>query len=278
MLAYFHLMRLDKPVGIWLTFWPAAWAVLLASGTFQPELLALLFLGASLMRAAGCIMNDLADADFDAQVERTKLRPLASGAISKRRALALLGVLLAQAFGLLFVLPHPAFWLAFATLPLVAAYPFMKRFTWWPQLFLGITFNMSALFGWLEATGELSLSALWLYVAAVFWTLGYDTIYALQDMHDDARIGVKSTALRLGAFTLPFVALCYTHFLAILLWLGVNGGLGWPYFVGMVLCAAQLLWQIRTMRRGGHAGAVFKSNQWLGLLVFLAISAGGNIA
>lgn len=273
MQPYIQLMRLDKPVGIWLTFWPAAWAVALASpGLPDMRLLGLLWLGASLMRAAGCIMNDLADQKFDAQVARTQTRPLAAGTLSRKRAYALLGLLLALAFGLLFVLPKPAFGLAFATLPLVAAYPFMKRFTWWPQLFLGLTFNMSALFGWWEVTGGLAPAAFWLYIAAIFWTLGYDTIYALQDMDDDAAIGVKSTARFFGPFSLLFVGICYGHMLLVFAWLGWAYGFGALYVLLILLAAAHLAGQIFWVRKAGHAvaGRAFKSNGWLGALIFLA--------
>jgi len=277
-----HLMRLHKPIGIWLTFWPAAWAVAMASPApihTQWVLLALLLLGAALMRSAGCIINDLADRKFDAQVARTAGRPLAAGTVSRREALLLLALLLLLAFGLLLVLPYDALWLALLTLPLVALYPFMKRFTWWPQLFLGLTFNLSALFGWLEASGDITLSAAWLYIAAIFWTLGYDTLYAMQDMADDARIGVKSTALRLGSLAVPFVAMCYTHMLGVLLWLGVLHHMPLGYYIGLACAAAQLCWQLRHIHQHGAAvaGRVFCSNQWLGLVVFLAIISGAYL-
>jgi 4-hydroxybenzoate polyprenyltransferase len=277
MLNYIQLMRLDKPIGIWLTFWPAAWAVALAThgGPLPWKLLGLLWLGASLVRAAGCVINDLADQQFDAQVARTKTRPLASGALSRRAAYAVLALLLGLAFGLLFLLPHNALWLALLCLPLIAAYPFMKRFTWWPQLFLGITFNMSALFGWLEVTGSLTMPAFWLYVAAIFWTLGYDTIYAMQDREDDARIGVKSTARHLGGFTLPFVALCYVHMLMVLVWIGISQSLGAPYMVGLAAASLHAAWQIWRVQKHGAAvaGQIFRSNGWLGALIFAAMAA-----
>ena len=186
------LMRLDKPIGIWLLFFPAGWAVALAAapGTLLP-LLAAMLLGSALTRAAGCIMNDLTDRQLDAQVERTRTRPLASGAVSPRQALALLALLLVLALSLALSLPRAVLALALVAVPMIAAYPWMKRLTWWPQLFLGLTFNLSALAGWLATGQPLSAAAFTLYAASILWTLGYDTIYAIQDMADDATVGIR---------------------------------------------------------------------------------------
>lgn len=170
------------------------------------NLLALFFLGSVCMRSAGCIINDLWDRDFDKQVERTKTRPLASGAISPKQALIVLAVLLLFSLWIVMQLPMIVFWLALGALPLVVAYPLMKRLTWWPQLFLGFTFNYGALMGWAAVRGTIEPDALWLYAAGICWTLIYDTIYAHQDIADDTKIGVKSTARLFGNHTRIWLA------------------------------------------------------------------------
>lgn len=272
--ATISLMRLDKPVGIWLVFYPAAWALVLASTHApSPELLGLLLLGAVLMRSAGCIINDMMDRSFDAQVMRTKARPLASGALSMRYAALCVGMLLAAAFGLLFVLPHNPMMLAFMVVPLVIAYPFMKRITWWPQVFLGLVFNTAVLFGWLQASEELPLEAYILYGACAFWTLGYDTIYAIQDIEDDARIGVKSTARRMGMHAPTLVAVSYT--ISVALWAGliVRWQVGDAALMAVMLMAGHFLWQVRVLKSMGAewAGKLFASNATLGLMVFVLL-------
>lgn len=272
--AYIALMRLDKPIGIWLVFYPAAWAVAIISpGAPDPALLALLLIGAVLMRSAGCILNDLADRKLDASVARTKSRPLASGALSVRAALALLFALLTLAFALLFFLPHNPIWLAILVLPMVALYPLMKRVTFWPQAFLGITFNTSALFGWYEATGSLSVEAFVLYGACCFWTLGYDTIYALQDREDDARIGIRSTARAMGKHAHILVAISYILMFAGFVFLSVRFHVGAAYFVGLFFMAAHLCWQWWMVKQhdSAYAARLFLSNANLGLVVFCAL-------
>lgn len=271
---YIALMRLDKPVGIWLVFYPAAWAVALAStDAIDPVLIGLLLIGAVLMRSAGCVLNDITDRRLDVHVERTKNRPLAAGTLTLKQAYACLFVLLALAFGLLFVLPHNPLWLALIVLPMVAAYPFMKRITWWPQMFLGLTFNTSALFGWYEASGELPLEAFILYASCVFWTLGYDTIYALQDMEDDEKIGIKSTARRMGNFAHALVAVSYTLMVALWAVLIVRWNVHDTALLAVAFMAIHLIWQWRMMRLDAHelAGRLFKSNATLGLVVFVLL-------
>lgn len=271
---YIALMRLDKPVGIWLVFYPAAWAVALASpAAIDPVLIGLLLIGAVLMRSAGCVLNDMADRRLDIHVERTKLRPLASGALTMKHAYACLFVLLALALGLCFMLPHNPLWLALIVLPMVAAYPFMKRITWWPQLFLGLTFNTSALFGWYEAAGELPLEAFILYAACVFWTLGYDTIYALQDMEDDAKIGIKSTARRMGKFAHALVAACYSITIALWSLIVIRWNVHDTALLAVAFMAMHLIWQWRMMHgsESEQAGRLFKSNATLGLVVFVLL-------
>ncbi len=274
------LMRLNKPVGIWLVFYPAAWAVVLASPAApSPMLLLQMLVGAVLMRSAGCIINDIADRKFDREVARTRMRPLASGALSVRSALILLLVCLSASLALCFSLPHPrdALMLALGVLPLVALYPFMKRITWWPQLFLGLVFNSAVLFGWQQASGGgLPLEALILYAACAFWTLGYDTIYAVQDSADDARIGVKSTARRMGRHTHVLVLAAYALATALLALLMVRWQVGDRAVLAVIAFAVHTLWQWRSLRAAGedareHAGRWFSSNATLGLIVFVLL-------
>lgn len=274
--AYISLMRLNKPVGIWLVFYPCAWAVALAS-PHAPDapLLGLMLLGAVLMRSAGCVLNDMADRKIDAHVTRSASRPLVTGALSVKQALVCAALLLLAALGLCFLLPHPPLMLALMVAPLVALYPFMKRFTWWPQLFLGLVFNTSVLFGWLQASGSLPLEAFILYAACVFWTLGYDTIYALQDVKDDVKIGVKSTARRFGKQAHLLIACSYAATTALMATLIVRQNVGDMAALAVIIMAVHLVWQWRMVRsfEGEHAGRLFASNATLGLIIFLLFVA-----
>lgn len=280
LLPYLRLMRLDKPIGIWLLFFPAAWGVLLSPASPQWILLAIMLVGAVLIRSAGCIINDLTDRRLDAQVARTKNRPLANGTISRVDALVLLVVLLFDGLLLCLVLPKTVLLLAFMAVPLIAAYPWMKRLTWWPQAFLGITFNLGALMGWAATGLAITPAPLLLYAACFFWTLGYDTIYAVQDMDDDATAGIKSTARRigLGRRLQWFTATCYGAMLT-LFWLAAqHAGLVGFWFVGALVAAAMhAAWQIaRTgplQPASGAAGQLFRSNQWLGLMLMAGLIA-----
>lgn len=276
---YIALTRFDKPIGIWLLFFPAAWGVAFTAANPAP-LLVLMLIGAAVTRAAGCILNDLTDRKLDAQVERTKNRPLASGAIKPWQALTLLAALLAFALAITLTLPPAVFLLALLALPMIAAYPWMKRITWWPQAFLGLTFNLGALFGWLATGTPLTAPALTLYAACFFWTLGYDTIYAIQDMADDATVGIRSSARALGTGRIRrFVTLCYGLMFALLALTGAALSIGWPYYLGLTLAAAQALWQIRQLPCSTErAGALFRSNQWLGLAVLLGLLAARAVA
>ncbi len=268
---YFALTRLDKPIGIWLVFFPAAWGVAMAGG--DARLMGLMLAGAALTRAAGCILNDLADRKLDAQVARTASRPLASGVIKPKQAIALLILLLAAALAIALTLPPSIFLLTLIALPMIATYPFMKRLTWWPQAFLGLTFNLGALFGWLATGAPLAAPALTLYAACFFWTLGYDTIYAVQDMADDARIGIRSSARAVGVKRLRlFVGLCYGLMLALLAVTGTLLHINVIYFLGLIFLAAQLLWQVRRLPpTPEQAGALFRSNQWAGLILLITL-------
>ncbi|MDG1287371.1 MAG: 4-hydroxybenzoate octaprenyltransferase [Rickettsiales bacterium] len=212
---YFNLMRWDKPVGTWLLFWPCSWGITLAAaqnGTSlltTLNLLALFFLGSLIMRSAGCVINDLWDRKIDAKVERTRNRPLANGDLSILQALILLALLLSLALLIVYQLRIEVFWLALVSLPLVISYPLMKRITWWPQAFLGLTFNFGAVMGWVAVNGEITISTSLLYLSGIYWTLGYDTIYAFQDIADDIKIGVKSTARRLEKHAKLAISLFY---------------------------------------------------------------------
>jgi 4-hydroxybenzoate polyprenyltransferase len=270
---YLALTRLNAPIGIWLLFFPAAWAVALVGGANAGVLMLTLLLGAALTRAAGCIMNDLADRKLDALVERTKNRPLASGNVRPWQAILLLILLLIAALALALSLPVQVFLLALIAVPMMAAYPWMKRLTWWPQIFLGLTFNLAALFGWLATGQPLAPPALTLYAACVLWTLGYDTIYAVQDMADDEAAGIRSAARRVGLARLRwFVAACYGLMLALLALTGALLQLGVMYYMGLALVGAQLLWQIRQLPCAPErAGGLFKSNQWAGLILLITL-------
>jgi 4-hydroxybenzoate polyprenyltransferase len=273
---YIALTRLDKPIGVWLLFFPAAWGVALAAPAATAGwLMGVMLLGAALTRAAGCIINDLTDRRLDAQVERTKHRPLASGAIKPWQAILLLAILLLAALALALSLPAQVFLLALLALPMIALYPWMKRLTWWPQIFLGLTFNLAALFGWLAADAPLALPAFTLYAACVFWTLGYDTIYAVQDMADDAKVGIRSTARRIGLHRIRwFVAGCYGLMLALLALTGALLSVGWPFYVGLLAAAAHALWQVRALPcTPERAGMLFRSNQWMGLMLLAGLLA-----
>ena len=274
---YARLMRLDRPIGTWLLLWPCWWSLALAApGWPDPWLMALFAVGALVMRGAGCTVNDIADRDIDGRVARTATRPLPSGDVSLTQALVLLGVLLAIGFAILVQLGTVAIWLGIASLPLIGFYPFMKRITWWPQAWLGLTFNWGALAGWAAVTGTVDAPPIALYAAGIAWTLGYDTIYAHQDKEDDALIGVKSSARRLGEATRPWL---YAFYCAAAALIGVAGwlaGLAWPFYIGLGLAAAQLAWQAARVDIDAPADclAKFKSNKWLGLIVFAAIVAG----
>jgi 4-hydroxybenzoate polyprenyltransferase len=270
---YASLMRLDRPIGAWLLFWPCAWSVGLAGmGGRGPALILWLGLGAFAMRSAGCVYNDIVDRDLDAKVERTRLRPLASKRVSLKGAWALLVALSLIGLLVLLQLDRVAQAVALASLALVAAYPFMKRITWWPQAWLGLVFSWGALVGWPAVTGEVELPALLLWAGSVFWVIGYDTVYALQDREDDALVGVKSSALALGPRARRGVAFFYLC--ALLLW----GAAIWRVraeslaVAALLPVAVHLLWQVATLRPddGADALAKFRSNRFAGLLMFLA--------
>ncbi|MHA1563780.1 MAG: 4-hydroxybenzoate octaprenyltransferase [Alphaproteobacteria bacterium] len=274
---YFRLARIDRPIGTWLLLLPGWWAIALASPGW-PSLwfFALFGIGAVVMRGAGCVVNDLADRKFDAQVARTANRPIASGAISIPAALIFLAALLGLGLAILLQFNLFAVIVGAISLALIFPYPLMKRITYWPQAFLGLTFNWGALLGWVAVTGRLDPPALSLYAAGFFWTLGYDTIYAHQDKQDDALIGVKSTALLLAANTRPWIAVFLTITVLLLGLTGLLAGLAWPYYVGLALAAGHLAWQTATVDFENPRDCLkkFKSNRDFGLILLAGIIAG----
>jgi 4-hydroxybenzoate polyprenyltransferase len=274
---YARLMRLDKPTGIWLLLLPFSWSLALAADKLPNLWLMLLFaIGAIVMRSAGCIANDIVDRDFDARVARTASRPLASGELALWQAFALLAGLLLIGLGVLLLFNAFTVWLGVSSLILVALYPFMKRFTWWPQLVLGFAFNWGALMGWSAAEGSIGLPTLPLYIAGIFWTLGYDTIYARQDREDDAIVGVKSTALLLGETVLPWVALFYALAVLFLMLSGVSAGLGRGYYVILTMAALFVSAELAFWRTddADNCQKRFRANTVFGLMVFTAIIIG----
>jgi 4-hydroxybenzoate polyprenyltransferase len=276
---YASLIRLDRPIGAWLLYWPGAWSLVLA-GPRGGEwwLLLWLALGAWAMRSAGCVYNDIVDRDLDRQVERTRLRPLASGRASLKGAWALLVGMSLIGLLVLLQLERTAQIVALASLAPVAAYPFMKRITWWPQAWLGLVFAWAALVGWPAATGRIELPALLLYAGSIFWVIGYDTIYAVQDKEDDALVGVKSSALALGAKARLGIGVCYG--IAAALWAASIWTVRPEALAVAALAplALHLLWQVATLRQedGADALAKFRSNRFAGLLMFLACLVVGN--
>ena len=276
---YIRLARLDRPIGTWLLLFPGWWAIAMAAppGHWPDWRLIVLFgIGAVAMRGAGCTLNDIIDRDIDAQVARTRTRPIPSGAVSVRRALIFLAALLVVGGAILVSLDRVAIVLGVLVLALIGTYPLMKRITWWPQFFLGLNFNWGALMGWAAVTGTLAAPAWLLYAGGIAWTLGYDTIYAHQDKEDDALIGVRSSALALGARTRPFLYLFYAA--ALLLWLaaGMAAHLAWPFYLGLALAASQLTWQAATVdiARPEDCLAKFRSNRWAAWAILLGIIAG----
>ncbi len=281
---YLRLMRADRPIGSWLLFWPGAWAIALAApqvGGYVLNfamlwLLLLFYVGAVAMRGAGCVWNDITDRDFDAKVARTASRPIPSGQVSVTQALWFLMALCLVGFLILIQLTWAAIGLGALSLALIAIYPFAKRFTYWPQIFLGLAINWGALMGWAAVTGSLSLAPVFLYLAGIAWTLGYDTIYAHQDKEDDALIGVKSTALKFGASTKPWLWGFYGGAIVFLGLAGATAGIGYLYFVGLVFAAYHLARQIREtdLDRGEECLSAFRSNRDFGAIVFACFVAG----
>jgi 4-hydroxybenzoate polyprenyltransferase len=278
---YLRLMRLDRPIGAWLLFWPCVFGLALGAAADgrtvpNPWYVLLMALGAIVMRGAGCTYNDIVDRDFDSRVARTRGRPIASGAVSVRAAwafaifLSLLGFIILVNFNLFTIL------LGAGSFLLIAPYPFMKRITWWPQAWLGLTFNWGVPLGYAAETGHLALGAYIFYAGCFFWTLGYDTIYALQDKEDDILIGVKSSAIRLGAKSKRFIHVVYAIAFALMVAGGIASGLRVVFAAAMLVAGSHLLWQVHTLDTGRPLLCLklFKSNRDAGALIAVALLLG----
>jgi len=270
---YALLARFDRPIGWWLLFWPGAWAVALAKGAVERwDLVLWLLLGSIAMRGAGCVFNDIVDRDLDRQIARTRSRPVASGAVSVKAALLWLGLLCLIGLVVWFQLHWPARLVALASIAPVAAYPFMKRITWWPQAWLGLVFSWAALVGWIEIGTQPLLPLALLYAGCIAWVIGYDTIYAIQDIEDDALVGVRSSARAMGSHVRGGVSAFYL--VALACW----GTAFWQLRPDLLALAAllpmalHLFWQVATLdtQDGASALARFRSNRNAGLLMFAA--------
>tara|TARA_B100000989_G_scaffold3483_1_gene2424 strand:- start:74 stop:940 length:867 start_codon:yes stop_codon:yes gene_type:complete len=279
---FIQITRLKKPIGYMLLFWPCAWGLSLAYD-FKQSLndyfffLTLFFLGSVLMRSAGCIVNDILDREFDKRVERTKDRPLASGKISWSVALAYSMILCLIALFVLLNFNLYTIILALGSMPLAFSYPLMKRYTYWPQLFLGITFNYGLVLGWTSFTEQISLIPLVFYFGAIFWTLGYDTIYGYQDIKDDEIIGLKSTSIKFKKNSKLFLFICYLIFILCFFVGGYFSNFNHMYFLLLTFPIIHLFgYQIRSFKSDNPEGclAIFKSNNNFGLIILLTILAG----
>ena len=277
-LPWLLLARVDRPIGIWLLFLPGLWGILLAGPVPREAvwLIALFALGSVVMRAAGCVVNDLWDRDIDRLVARTASRPLASGALRPGQALVFLGALLLLGLAVLLQLDRTAQLLGVASLLLVALYPLAKRVTWWPQLVMGFTFGFGAPLGYAAGAGRLDAACAALYGAAILWDLGFDTIYAHQDREDDALVGVKSTARLFGEHTAPLLAACYAGAVLLLALAGWLAGLGVWFYPALALPALAFGWQVATLDIHDPARCLrlFRANREAGLLMAAAILAG----
>jgi len=279
---FIELARLKKPIGYMLLFWPCAWGLTLAYN-FNGEKITYIFyiilflLGAILMRSAGCIVNDIADKEFDKKVLRTKNRPIALGKISVIRGLVYTVILCLLAFIVLIQFNFLTIALALLSMPLAFTYPLMKRYTYWPQLFLGITFNYGLILGWISITNEFNIEPLILYFGAIFWTLGYDTIYGFQDMSDDEIIGLKSTSIKFKSNPNLFLTICYVIFLVSLFLIGLIMNFNQLYFILLIFIAIHMFYyQLYKLNINNVKQCLdtFKSNNFLGFLTLIAILIG----
>jgi len=277
-----ELTRLNKPIGFMLLFWPCLWGLTLSYNFNLPLNIfffygLLFFSGSVLMRSAGCIVNDISDKNFDKLVERTKNRPIASGKISIRLAIIYATILCAIAFVVLINFNKFTILMALISMPLAFSYPLMKRFTYWPQLFLGITFNYGLVLAWISIKNDISIIPIMLYLGAIFWTLGYDTIYGYQDIKDDEIIGVKSTSIKFKNNPKKFVLICYLTFIAALILIGVLMKFNLFYFLFLIIPFFQLIFsQIYKLNVKDPLNCLdkFKSNNFLGLIIFINLLIG----
>ena len=279
---FIQLTRLNKPIGYMLLFWPCLWGLTIAYN-FENNLntyffyLILFFLGSLFMRSAGCIVNDIADRNFDKKVARTKNRPIASGKISIFLASVYASILCLFAFVVLINFNILTIILAIASMPFAFSYPLMKRFTYWPQLFLGITFNYGLILAWISIHESVSIIPILFYFGAIFWTLGYDTIYGYQDIKDDEIIGVKSTSIKFKNNPKKFILICYLTFIAALILIGVLMKFNLFYFLFLIIPILQLIFsQIYKLNVNDPLNclAKFKSNNFLGLIIFVNLLIG----
>ena len=279
---FIQLTRLNKPIGYMLLFWPCLWGLTIAYN-FENNLntyffyLFLFFLGSVFMRSAGCIMNDIVDKNFDNKVDRTKNRPIASGKITISFGIFYIIILCLSALLVLLQFNYLTIILALASMPLAFTYPLMKRFTYWPQLFLGITFNYGLLLGWTSINEQINLAPLVLYLGAIFWTLGYDTIYGYQDIKDDQIIGIKSTSIKFKNNPKKFLTLCYLITIASFMYTGILMNFNTIFFILLVLPIIHLLiFQIKKLNVENPISCLksFKSNNFFGLIVYINLIVG----
>ncbi|WP_206099584.1 4-hydroxybenzoate octaprenyltransferase [Rheinheimera riviphila] len=273
---YRQLMRLDKPIGTYLLLWPTYWALWLASdGIPAIDMLLIFTLGVVLMRAAGCVINDYADRNFDGAVERTKQRPLATGAVSSSEALQLFGLLLALSALLLLFLNWQSAVLALVAVALAASYPFMKRYTHLPQVVLGAAFSWGMVMSFMAIQGQLPLLVWLIYGANLLWTVAYDTFYAMVDKDDDEKIGVKSTARLFGRYALFMIAILQLGMLALLEWAGALAGLSQAFYLSLVVALVLFIYQHRLARQGRDGCfKAFLNNHYVGLVIFIGVVLG----
>ena len=279
---FIELTRLKKPIGFMLLFWPCTWGLTIAYD-FSNDIkiysfyLFLFFLGSVLMRSAGCIVNDIMDEEFDKKVERTKNRPIASGKVSKKLGLIYILILCLLALLILINFNWFTIILALGSMPLAFSYPLMKRYTYWPQLFLGITFNYGLILGWVSIKNSLDVAPIIFYIGAIFWTLGYDTIYGFQDIKDDEIIGIKSTSIKFKKNPITFLTICYSIFIFFTLMAGILMKLNNLFFIISILPFLHLLaYQVKNIKINDTSNCLklFKSNNFFGLLILLTILIG----
>ena len=279
---FFELTRLKRPIGYMLLFWPCAWGLTLAYD-FSNSLnnyffyLILFFLGSVLMRSAGCIVNDISDREFDKKVERTKNRPIASNKVSVSLAIFYTIILCSLAFLVLINFNNLTIVLALCSMPLAFTYPLMKRFTYWPQLFLGITFNYGLILGWTSITNEISIVIIIFYLGAIFWTLGYDTIYGFQDIKDDEIIGIKSTSIKFKKEPKNFVTVCYIFLLSSILIVGFLMNYNYFFYLSLLITVIHLFFyqiKIFNSKIPMNCLKIFRSNNTIGLIIFFNILVG----
>ena len=275
---FIQLTRLNKPIGFLLLFWPCVWGLTLgyyfnSETTLYLKHIVLFFLGSVLMRSAGCIFNDIVDRDFDKKVERTRKRPIAAGKISVLESFIYIILICLVAFFIHLQFNLLTIALGISSMFLAFAYPFMKRITYWPQLFLGLTFNWGIIMGWSSLTNNISIEPIILYLSAIFWTLGYDTIYGLQDIHDDEIIGVKSTSIKFKNNVKVFVGTCYSLCVFLILTMFVMMDINKYLLILMVPFIAMFIYQIKIFKISNPESSLlaFKNNNLTGLLIFIFI-------